>query len=35
MNEKQEEQNRTQVNNMFEDMYGEKEKIMFALELAI
>jgi hypothetical protein len=27
--------NRTQVATMFEDMYGEKEKITFALELAI
>lgn len=35
MNEQQEELNRTQVMNMFEDMYGEREKITFALELAI
>jgi len=35
MNEQQEELNRTQVMNMFEDMYGEREKITFARELAI
>lgn len=35
MNEQQEEMNRTQVMTMFEDMYGEREKITFALELAI
>jgi hypothetical protein len=35
MNEQQDELNRTQVMNMFEDMYGEREKITFALELAI
>lgn len=34
-NEQQEEMNRTQTMNLFEDMYGEKEKITFALELAI
>jgi hypothetical protein len=35
MNEQQEELDRTQVMTMFEDMYGEREKITFALELAI
>lgn len=35
INEKTEEMNRTQVMNIFEDLYGEREKITFALELAI
>lgn len=35
MNEEQEELNRTQAMDMFEGMYTEKDKITFALEIAI
>lgn len=35
LNDEQEELNRTQAMNMFEDMYTEKDKITFALEIAI
>ena len=35
MNAKQEEMNKTAMESMFNDQYGEVEKMTFALELAI